>query len=687
MIEYAENGTDAVATFTADDPEDRMVYWSLAPSESDPDDGGDLETADAADAAEFSISSDGVLSFKFSPDYEMPRGMAFDDTDNTNTYNVVVVASDDPTGAGDMIKMGYEKVTVNVTDVDEMGRITLSAQKPQVGVELTATLTDDDAIPAQITGAEWMWEHSESEDGPWTPILTATTAVYLPLGVADKYLRVTATYDDGHGTDKSEMAVSAHKVRAMPAASNANPVFPDEDSVAQGTQVGRKVDENSPPGAKVGGPVVANDAPGDTLTYTLAVNGGDDYRIDQATGQIAVGPRTALDHETNEEDTVTVTATDPAGGTDEQAVEITINDVNEAPMITSGFTRNSQAEYDTDTTGDAAVNAAKVVDTYVATDVDQDTPVTWSISGTDEGDFEISAGGVLTFKEAPNYEMPADSNGNNVYMVTVVATDAGVDSKNKMTVERVVVVTITNADEGGTVTLSSEQPKIGIELTAMLEDPDGVVADSVKWTWHAVAESDVTDDTAIAMATSDTYTPTLMEDSDPLSAKATYTDGHGANKMAVGPAANTVVVNTANVAPKFPDTETGMRKVAEGTEAGQSINISATENNTETPDLDLVRATDANTGDTLTYTLSGTDMASFDIVRSDGQLQTKAKLDYETKNSYMVTVTATDSDGLSASIDVTIMVTDMDEPPVIAGDDITKGLPGERHSAGSAVHC
>ena len=55
-----------------------------------------------------------------------------------------------------------------------------------------------------------------------------------------------------------------------------------------------------------------------------------------------------------------------------------------------------------------------------------------------------------------------------------------------------------------------------------------------------------------------------------------------------------------------------------------------------------------------------------------GQLETKAKLDYETKKSYMVTVTATDSDGLSASIDVTIMVTDMDEAPEIAGDDIAE---------------
>ena len=67
----------------------------------------------------------------------------------------------------------------------------------------------------------------------------------------------------------------------------------------------------------------------------------------------------------------------------------------------------------------------------------------------------------------------------------------------------------------------------------------------------------------------------------------------------------------------------------------------------------------------LTYTLSGTDMASFDIEGATGQLQTKAKLDYETKNSYMVTVTATDPNGASASIDVTIKVTDMNEAPEI----------------------
>ena len=152
---------------------------------------------------------------------------------------------------------------------------------------------------------------------------------------------------------------------------------------------------------------------------------------------------------------------------------------------------------------------------------------TWSVSGTDAGEFEISneadAFGALTFKETPNYEMPADANRDNVYMVTVVVTDS-----KKLTAMRDVTITITNVDEDGTVTLSSEQPKIGIALTATLEDPDGVVADSVKWTWHDVtvtAPEQATNENAISMATSDTYTPKTADLGETLSAKASYTDG------------------------------------------------------------------------------------------------------------------------------------------------------------------
>ena len=57
---------------------------------------------------------------------------------------------------------------------------------------------------------------------------------------------------------------------------------------------------------------------------------------------------------------------------------------------------------------------------------------TWSVSGADAGDFDISNNGWRTdLQETPNYEMPADANGDNVYMVTVVATDAGVEARTR----------------------------------------------------------------------------------------------------------------------------------------------------------------------------------------------------------------------------------------------------------------
>ena len=75
---------------------------------------------------------------------------------------------------------------------------------------------------------------------------------------------------------------------------------------------------------------------------------------------------------------------------------------------------------------------------------------------------------LLSFKKAPNFESPADADMDNMYMVTVVATDA-----KKLTAMRDVVITVTNADEAGTITLSSVQPKVGRPFTASLTDPDG----------------------------------------------------------------------------------------------------------------------------------------------------------------------------------------------------------------------
>ena len=106
---------------------------------------------------------------------------------------------------------------------------------------------------------------------------------------------------------------------------------------------------------------------------------------------------------------------------------------------------------------------------------------------------------------------------NNVYNVTVVATDNGVDAdgKNKMTAKREVTIMVTNVEEDGTVTLSAQQPKVGVPLTASVTDLDNVVASSVTWQWY---DDEIGEDlkmtTPLTGATSDTYTPRAIDADD-----------------------------------------------------------------------------------------------------------------------------------------------------------------------------
>jgi serralysin len=63
--------------------------------------------------------------------------------------------------------------------------------------------------------------------------------------------------------------------------------------------------------------------------------------------------------------------------------------------------------------------------TVVASDVDvPPQPISFSIAGgPDQARFAITSGGLLTFVSPPNFEAPTDANGDNVYVVTVQATD------------------------------------------------------------------------------------------------------------------------------------------------------------------------------------------------------------------------------------------------------------------------
>ena len=122
-------------------------------------------------------------------------------------------------------------------------------------------------------------------------------------------------------------------------------------------------------------------------------------------------------------------------------VTVTVVDVNEPPTIT---TTSSSA-----TTLRQNENLTTRLYTYRATDPEGGTTITWLVGGVDRRFFIIDERGQFSFKEEspPDHENPGDSGGDNVYEVTIQATDDGSN-----TASLPVTVTVTEVNEGPEVT-------------------------------------------------------------------------------------------------------------------------------------------------------------------------------------------------------------------------------------------
>ena len=71
-------------------------------------------------------------------------------------------------------------------------------------------------------------------------------------------------------------------------------------------------------------------------------------------------------------------------------------------------------------------------------------------------------------------------------------------------------------------------------------------------------------------------------------------------------------------------------------------------------------------GDTLTYSISGTDASVFDVNSATGDITFKASPNYETKNSYSLSLIATDGSGATDTQALTVTVTDANDSPVFS---------------------
>ena len=683
-IDFAENRAVPVATFLAYDQDGDTLSWSLG----GPDD--DLFTID-----------DGVLAFREPPNYEDPRsatsGVALAER---NVYRVTVRAGG-----------GTHDVAVRVTDVDEAGTASMDRRQPQVSRPLSASLSDEDEV---VSGQRWQWARSEDQT-TWTDIEGAASPRRSPAEADEgMYLRATVTYSDKFGAGKSASAVSARRVEAR-TLSNAAPRFVDwrGDEV---TTVVRSVRENTAVGRTIGLRVSATDADDDILFYelvdTLDLEDGDGvarFTIDSASGQIRVGKVLGAD-DGEREDELTSLPGSPAlpegedageAGNNEYVLRVRVSDPSTASATVNvivGVTNvNEPPAFDEDvptvlrvmeipdrvdadrenadppdiTFGDN--DSPVVAGTFAVTDQDaSDTRFTYSVTGDDRELLEFGSDDVLGFKadHKPDFEEQSS------YSITITASGS---TSLDVTIE------VVDGEDDGSVALSQRQPQVGREVSATPSDPDGGVSIR-EWVWErseiavddeGTPSAECVDDPqttgigevsewdTIDGATSAVYTPTLADVGRCLRATVIYTDNQeeDADDEAEGVSERPVQNSkAANAAPRFVDQDLNSpgdqsdrtsRRVPENTEAGQPIG---------TP----VSAMDDD-GELLIYTLDGADALFFDTSRDNGQLMTKASLNFEARNSYRVVVTATDPSGASDSIQVTINVTNVHDPVHITG--------------------
>ncbi len=334
---------------------------------------------------------------------------------------------------------------------------------------------------------------------------------------------------------------------------------------------------------------------------------------------------------------------------------------NHAPVFTSISTPS------------VSENSTETIVTVTATDADDEDAITGYaiVDEADGSQFSIVAStGALSFKIAPNYESPTDvevaapasSAKDNEYIV-IVSVTSGTNAR-ELTARQTITVTVNDVDEAPgkpsapTVTTSTLN---SLKVAWIAPDNTGpsITAYDLRYILSSADETDDNNWTEVTDAWTSSSGGALTYTISALTSNESYdVQVLAKNEEGTGDWSDSVIgLTQANQAPVFSDGTSTSRSFAENTAAGTDIGTA-------------ISAADSD-GGTLAYSLEGTDADNFDLVTASGQLQTKADetYDYEKKNSYSVAVRVVDGQGGSAAIAVTVMLTDVNEAPVISSND------------------
>jgi VCBS repeat-containing protein len=173
----------------------------------------------------------------------------------------------------------------------------------------------------------------------------------------------------------------------------------------------------------INGTLIAADVDSASLAFSRVVNAAHGTVTVNASGTYSYTPNSNF----NGTDSFTFKANDGSLDSNVATVSLTVNPVNDPPVIVS------------DGGGDTATVSVPEnttpVTTVQATDIDSPSLTYLIVGGSDAGQFQINASsGALSFITAPDFEAPGDSDHNNTYVVQVQASDGSLTDTQTITV-------------------------------------------------------------------------------------------------------------------------------------------------------------------------------------------------------------------------------------------------------------
>jgi gliding motility-associated-like protein len=558
LITVVSVNDDPVITVTPiTTPEDTPVNGAATATDVD---GDALTFSKGSDPAHGTVDvlSDGTYTYTPAKDYN---------GDDSFTVNV----SDGNGGTA------TATVTVTITPVNDDPVITAAPvttlEDTSVNGSATATDVDGDALTFSKVSDPSHGTVAFNSDGTYT---------YTPV-------------TDYHGDDSFMVSVSDGNGGSASATVTITITSVNDDPILTATPV--TTQEDTP----LNGNVTATDADGDALTITKDSDPSHGTVVFNPDGTYTYTPATDY----HGDDSFTVSVNDGNSGTATATVSITVNSVNDDPVITATPVTTPE---DTPVNGNAT-----------ATDVDGDVLTFSKGSDPAHGTIIVNSGGSYTYTPAQDY------NGDDSFTVSVDDGNGGI-----ATATVTVTITPVNDDPVLTATPVTTQEDTPVNGNVTATDVDGDALSFSK-------DSDPLHGTVVFNPDGTyTYTPA--------------TDYHGDDSFTVsvsdgnGGAAITTVSITVNSINDDPVITALPVTTAEDT----SVNGNAT-------------ATDVD-GDVLTFSKGSEPSHGTVDVNSDGSYTYTPAQDYNGDDSF--TISVSDGNGGMATATVTVTITPVNDAPV-----------------------